>query len=257
MAPWSNRARERDPPVECELEAVPEDDAHVLGAAPRVDGADGQRARRSTRAADAAVPGAGVPVVPGGSDDERVEAQGTGRSARGRAVDEGGEGLADADERDPRGVMRAAVPVRVDRALEPGDQLVGAAEEAPACRARSVATLRPGSAGGRHAAQPLRAPQGPSEPATMPANWVPWRSRREASSGFASGSGIAVAVDHVTTLDDLAEEEGVVALDSRIEERNGDAVPVVARQRQSAGGPLRRRPGVSARSSATTAPRGT
>ncbi len=131
MAPWSNRTREWDPPVECEVEAVPEDDAHVLGAAPRIDGTDGQRARRSARTADAAVPGAGVPVVPGGSDHERVQAQGTGRSACGRAVDEGGKWLADSDERDPGGVMRAAVPVGVDRTLEPGDQLVGAAEEAP------------------------------------------------------------------------------------------------------------------------------
>ena len=76
--------------------------------------------------ADAPVAGPGAAVVPGRDDDERVELGRAGDRARERAVGEGGERLDHADERDPRRVVRVAVAVRVDRALEPGEQLVGA-----------------------------------------------------------------------------------------------------------------------------------
>ena len=230
MAPRSDRSGERDAPVERQLETGTDDDANILNRAPHVDGADGQRARRPTGAPDAAVPGPGEPVVPRRSDDERVQAQGAGRRARSRTVHEGGERLADADERDPRGVMRAAVSVRIDRALEPGDQLVGAPVEAP----RAACVLLPagdpnrqkGRAGG-HTCE-LGGPLGAGDDARE-LGAVALETRGVVGIGV--GSGVAVTVDHVTTLDHLADEEGVVALDPRIEQRDGDTVSVEARQR--------------------------
>ena len=87
-------------------------------AASRVRGADGEGGRSAAGASDAAVGRAAGPVVAGGRDDERVEGEGPVGGAGERPVAEGCERLDDADERDPGGVVRVPVLVRVDGELE-------------------------------------------------------------------------------------------------------------------------------------------
>ena len=70
--------------------------------------------------------GPGDAVVPGRGDDEHVERERAGDRLRLRAVGERGERLGHAEQRDPGRVVGVAVAVRVDGALEPGDQLVAA-----------------------------------------------------------------------------------------------------------------------------------
>ena len=104
-------------------------------AAPsRVDRAGGERRGRSAGAADAAVGRACRPVVAGRCDHERVE---RGRARRGggeRAVGERRERLDDTDEGDARRIVGVTVLVGVDRELEPGEKLIGAAVDGDAAR---------------------------------------------------------------------------------------------------------------------------
>ena len=94
----------------------------MTGRAPasRVDRACGERRRRTAGAADAAVGGAGRPVVAGGRDHERIESGRTGRRGRKRTVGERRERLDDADEGDPCRVVGITVLVGVDGELETG-----------------------------------------------------------------------------------------------------------------------------------------
>ena len=103
-------------------------------AAARVDRTHGERGCRPARPADAAVGRSGRPVVSGRSDDERVEGGGSRGGGGERAVGERGEGLDDADERHPGGVVGVTVLVRVDCELDPGQQLVGAAVDGDPAR---------------------------------------------------------------------------------------------------------------------------
>ncbi len=66
--------------------------------------------------------------VPCGGDDERPQPGRTGHRARLGAVHEGGEGLDHGREGDRGPVQDDSVPVRVDRALEPGEQEIAASE---------------------------------------------------------------------------------------------------------------------------------
>ena len=82
----------------------------------------------------ATLPNAGPagPSFPAADDDERVEPERSVDGAGCRIVCKGRVRRCHSDERDARGVVGVAVRVRVDRALEPGDQLVGAGIEGKA-----------------------------------------------------------------------------------------------------------------------------
>ena len=71
-------------------------------------------------------PGPAGPSFPAGATTSVSSSQRALDRARLRPVGEGGERLGERDQRDPGRVVGVAVAVRVDRALEPGDQLVGA-----------------------------------------------------------------------------------------------------------------------------------
>ena len=101
------------------------------GGVPEVGGADRERCARPSRPGNAAVAGAGRPVVAGRGNDEHVEPKRSGDRPRGWTVLERRERLGDSHERDSRGIERHAVRVRVDRALEPGDELIGSPEDCP------------------------------------------------------------------------------------------------------------------------------
>ena len=158
---------------------------------PQVGGADGERRRRAAGAGDAPEVRAGGAVVPGGGDDERPEPGRALDRARDGLVGEGRERLGEPDERDPRRVVRVAVRVRVDRAVEPGDELVAARVDRPAARGVRLPAgdadrqdRRPGRDAGE-AGRPARADE-QRRPAPCRA-----RSSSAGSSGFAPRQGLA------------------------------------------------------------------
>ena len=128
----SGRTGERELPVEQDTEAGAHDDPDRRGLPAQVRSADGECGRSAAGATDAAVVRACRSFVPGRHDDERVELGRAGDSQRHRPVREGGERLGDADDRNARGIQDVTVGVRVDRALEAGQQLVGAAVDGEA-----------------------------------------------------------------------------------------------------------------------------
>ena len=124
-------ARERACSVELDVQPGSQHEPHLAEARAQVERADRQRGRCAAGPGDAAEAGAGGAVVAAGRDHERVEAHRTGRSSREWPVCEAGERLCDTDERDARCVVRVAVIVRVDGALDAGEQLVGASVDRP------------------------------------------------------------------------------------------------------------------------------
>ena len=127
---------------------------------------------------------AGAAVVPGRRDDERVQVERALHGTRLRAVRERGVRLRDTDERDAHRVVRVAVAVRVDRTVEPGDQLVAARVDDLACP--SAAGCQPAMRIGSTVASGATpcSPPGPPAPTRIPASSVPWRSTCDGSSGF-------------------------------------------------------------------------
>ena len=133
--PRRQHAGQRQRPVEHDVQPAAKRHVDVLGLGARVGRADGQRSGRAAGAGDASERRAGGAVVSGGDDDERVETERSVDGACGRVVRECRVRRRHSDERDARGVMGVAVGVRVDRALEPGDQLVRARVEGEAAAA--------------------------------------------------------------------------------------------------------------------------
>ena len=97
-------------------------------------GADGQRGRAGAGPGDAPVARAGRAVVAGRRDDERVEIERARDGLGIRPVAEGVVRLGHADDGDSSRVVRVPVAVRVDGALEAGDQLIGSPVDGPAAR---------------------------------------------------------------------------------------------------------------------------
>ena len=170
-------------------------------------------------------PGPATPSFPAGSDDERVEPQRTGDGPRGGAVLERCERLGDSDERDPRRVERDAVGVRVDRALEPGDELVGPAEDRPP---PPGLPLPAGDADRKHAraagdAVHLGRAFRPHEQARQ-LRAVPLETRRVLRARLRDG--VVVLVDDVEAFAHLAEEVWMGRLDPGVEQRDRHAAAV-------------------------------
>ena len=127
-----DRTGERHPLVEQEPEPGADDDRGLLRLGAQVGGADRQRRGSAARARDAAVAGAGGPVVPDRRDDERVEPQRALDRLRLGRVGKGRVRGCEPDHRDPGRIVCIAVEVRVDGALEPGDHLVRSPVDCPA-----------------------------------------------------------------------------------------------------------------------------
>ena len=170
------------------------------------------------RAADAAERRPGGPVVPRRGHDQGVEPLRAVDRAGERAVAEGGERLDEGDQRDPRRVVGVAVAVRVDRTLEPGEELVGARVD------RVVAALVGLPAGdadrqhGRAGRDPRRRP-GESSPAIS----VPWRSSWAGSVGFARACASAPSPTTSIPVEHAAVEGRLVQRDAGVEQRDRDA----------------------------------
>ena len=119
-------AAQRKDAVEDDAQARPQVDANGGRLTSAVRRSDGERRWSSARAGDAPEDRPRPAVVTRRCDDEHVERGRPGHGASERPVGERGVRLGHADERDSGGIVRVPVVVRVDRGLEPGEQLVGA-----------------------------------------------------------------------------------------------------------------------------------
>ena len=118
-------SRERDDSVEEHAETGTGDDAHLRSDAPRVRRPDCEHGGRAGRASDAAERRPRRALVAGGGNGECVEPRCSLGGAGERAVGERREGLDERDQGDPGSVVCVSVPVRVDRPLQAGQELVG------------------------------------------------------------------------------------------------------------------------------------
>ena len=128
------RVGERHDPVELDGQPCANDDTGGREAPPKVRGADRQRSRRAAGARDAAEGRAGRPVVPRRCDDEGVQPHCAGRGARDGAVGEAAERLRECDQGNARRVVRVAVAVGIDCAVQPREHLVGSPIDCPVGR---------------------------------------------------------------------------------------------------------------------------
>ena len=168
------------------------------GTRPATDAVVGRASVAPTVSAAGAPAGAGDraeerpggAVVPGRRDDERVE----GERARDRlglgAVGERRERLRDAEQRDARGVVRVAVAVRVDGAVE-ARRSAGRCARRRRCVPVAVGCQPATRIGSTDApgATPCR-PRGPPEPTSSPASSVPCRSICVGFCGFGCAAGV-------------------------------------------------------------------
>ena len=219
-------------PIELDVQAGAEHDADLAEVAAQVDRADRQRRGRAAGTGDAAVARACRAVVARRRDDERVEPCGTGGRTRERAVGERRERLGDADERDARRVVRVAVGVRVDGALEPGEHLVGSARRRPSPRSRRAASPRRGSAAASRPAQRRTARRGrPTRRRALP-------SRSRAARAPPARPAVAAArasapADDVDPRCDAPAQERMRTVDAGVEQRDRDAAAVDDRTARS------------------------
>ena len=224
-----HRPGERAHPVELDAKPRAQHDAHLSEARPKIDGADRQHRRCSARAGDAAVAGTCRTIVPGGSDDERVESSRTRGSARDRAVGKTGERLRNADECDTRRVVRIAVAVRVDRSLEPGENLVRASVHRPA-RGRVALPPRDTDRQHRRARCNTRECAGTAgaDQQTGHLRTVPLELSRLVRARSRQCAGLTT--DDVDASRDATAQEGLGTIDTRIEQSDRHAAAVLVGQ---------------------------
>ncbi len=222
-------ARDRGRAVEQRGQPGAHDDARTVRARPRVHRADRERRGRSARAGDVAVACARVAVVPRRRDDERVERQRSLRGARLGPVGEAGERLGERDERDAGRVVRVAVVVRVDGAVEPGDQLVAARVDGPVPEGVGLpagdADRQDGGAGG-DAGEAGRPAAADEQAGHLRA--VALDLRRVV--GLRGRERVRVAPDHVDALLDAPAQIGDGGVDAGVEEGDRHAPAVDARE---------------------------
>ena len=228
-------ATERDPPLERELEPCPERDADVSRSSPEVDGAHGERGGRSAWSRDAAVVAQRVarraePVVPDRRDHERVEAKRARDRLRERPVRERRVRLRDAHDRDACRVVRDAVPVGIDCALEAGEDLVGARVHRVAAGGRPLPPRdadrqHPGA--GRDAREVGRTACPDDDPGELRA--VAFELRLVVGVGRRERE--VAAADDVDAVLDPPAQVRLRTVDAGVEQRHGDAAPVEAGQR--------------------------
>jgi hypothetical protein len=212
---------ERPAPVDGEPRADGED----LEA--RVERAHGEGVGRTPGRPHRAEGAAAAAVVPGRGDDERAEPGGAGDRPGLRAVWERRVRLDHRRERHGGRVVDVAVPVRVDRPLEPGEEHVTPPEE----RVRAVGRALPAEHSDREDARP-RGDAGEARGAVQ-TDQDPGHARAVRLDAvrlvrLALGGGAPIPVDEVEARRDASVEERVLEVDPSVEERNPDARPVEA-----------------------------
>ena len=223
-----DRAGERHPLVQEKPQPGANHDGRLFRLGAQVGGSNRQRRRSAARARDAAVAGAGRAVVSGGRDDERVEPQCAANRLRLGRVGEGRVRGREPDQRDPGGVVCVAVEVRVDRALEPGDQLVGSPVDRPAAGQVALPAGhadRQDRGAGRNTRDSARATRADEQPGHLgPVLLEPGRVVR-----VGDGRGAAVhVVDEVDPGKDPPAQVRMRTVDSGVEEGDRHPAAVVA-----------------------------
>jgi hypothetical protein len=196
-----DRAGERRDAVLEDPQAATQHDPYLCGLRAQVDGADGKALRGCARAGDAAVPRPGRAVVAGRRDDERVQVECSFDGAGIRRVGEGGVRCGQRDDGNARRVVGVAVEIRIDRALEPGDQLVGPRVHGPASGDVVLPPRDPNRhdrSAGRNAVQSIRAAGADEDPRHLGA--VPLQPRRIVR--FAARQRAQRLADHVDPVQD-------------------------------------------------------
>ncbi len=221
-----HRACKRSQPVELDVEADAQDDAHLSVARTEIHGANRERSRSTARTRHAAETRACRTVVSGRSRDQGVEPRRPGRRPGQRPVGERGERLGDADQRDARGVVRISIRVGINRTFEAREDLVGASVNGPACGgvplpprhadrqergAGCHARERPGPAGADEEACHLRA-------VTLQLGRLVGLGRRQRA---------CVAADDVDSAGDSTAKERMCAVDAGVEQSNRHAAAVL------------------------------
>ena len=171
--------------------------------------------------------GPAPPSFPAGVDDERVQVERALDGLRLRAVRERRVRLDDSDERDADRVVLVAVAVRVDGAVEPGDQLIApAVDELTAVGRRLPArdADRQDARLGRDAAQAARAVRADEDAGEL--RPVPLELR--AVLRVRARGRVAAAFEHVDARKHAAVEVGMRRVDAGVEQRDRDAVTVEA-----------------------------
>ena len=207
----------------------------MLGRPPVVGGPHRECFPGAARAGDAAVTRPRRPVIPCRCDNERVERERSGDGAGRRAVLEGGVGLRHTDDRDPRGVQGVPVTVRVDRALEAGDQLVGAGVDGPAARE----VLLPAGDPDREQRRVLRQAGEPARPSGADdeaGELRPVSLELGRLVGIGPRRGEIVVLEDVDAFENRAGQVVVCVLDARVEQRDRHAAAAVTGQPESGPG---------------------
>ena len=228
-------ASERHLAVEDDPEARADRHADVLRRPPVVGRAHRQRLPCAAGAGDAAVAGTRRPVVPGRCDHERVERKRTRHGSGGRTVLERRVGLRHADDRYPGGVQRISVAVRVDGALEAGDQLVSTGVDGPAACDIPLPACDPNREQCRvlrQAGQPARPSRAHDEAGEL--GPVPLELGRLVGVGLRRCE--IVVLEDVDPLEHRAGEIVVRVLDARVEQGDRHAAAAVAGEAEAGAG---------------------
>ena len=222
-------AGEREPLVEDDVEALAQDDPDERLGRACVGCADGERCGTAGGSRDRPERRPGAAVVAGGRDEERAEVERPLRRPRLGPVGERSVRLDDAGDGDANGVVCVAVAVRVDRALEPGQQLVAACvDELAAVRGRLPAgdANREDRRSGRDAVQLVGATGARDDPGHLRAVTLELRRILWVRTRIC----VETAVDDVEAGQDLPAQVRVREVDTGVEQRDGDAAAVIAGQ---------------------------
>ena len=222
-------AEQRQLLVEDHVEPAAQDDSDARQVRARIGCADRQRPRRPGRTGDRTERRAGTAVVARGGDHDRVQAERALDRLGLGTVGEGGVRLRHAQESHADSVVGVSVAIRVDRALEPCNHLIGAREHdvapvcggLPACDANGQ-DRRTGS-NAVQAARPAGADQNARELGP-----VPFGLRRVLRI-HACCCVVAVA-DDVDAGQHPAPQVGMSSVDAGVEERDRHAASIEARQ---------------------------
>ncbi len=215
--PRRDRADERQPPVEDDIETLVHDHPHERLGAQRVRRADGQRRCPARRAGNRAERGTRRAVVACRCDQQRAEVEGALGRPRLWAFGESRVRLDDAGHCDPHGVVRVTVAIRVDGALEPGEQLIAARVHQLAAVGRGLPAGdadRQDGRSGRDAVQAVRAVDAGDDPRHLGA--VALELGRVLRVG--AGTRVEAAADDVVARQQPSAQVGMRQIDARVEQ---------------------------------------
>ena len=210
-------------------------------AAPRVSNAPTVSASRAP-AGPPTLPKAGPPgpSFPAAVTTSVSSANGAAHRPRQRAVRERGERLDERDERDPGRVVRVAVAVRVDGALEAREELVGAGVDRVAA---AVVGLPPGDADREHgrAGSDAAEPRGPPGADEQAGHLRAVALELGRVGRLRVRARVRPVPDHVEAVEHVAVQVRLVQVDARVEQRDRHAASAQAGE-PDGGTPAQHRP---------------